>query len=160
MTSQQPHNFTECCWTMESTYLWEQSCDVGQHWGGHFVAVHTASWSEMPISRRGWSGLTSIGMTTLRMFCGQTSVLCSWRITGDSAVESKDSAQSLRPSPKHPFKVHVWAGISKKGKSKICIFEGIMERFLFTDILDSALIPSINHIAWWWTTIQNTLHTM
>ena len=51
-----------------------------------------------------------------------------------------------KPKPKHLIKVHVWAGISKKRKSKICIFEGIMERFLFTDILDSALIPSINHL--------------
>ena len=30
-----------------------------------------------------------------------------------------------KPRPKHPIKVHVWAGISKKGATKICVFEGI-----------------------------------
>ncbi len=29
-----------------------------------------------------------------------------------------------QPRPKHPTKVHVWAAISKKGRSGICIFEG------------------------------------
>ena len=28
--------------------------------------------------------------------------------------------------PKHPSKVHVWAGISKRGSTGICIFDGIM----------------------------------
>ena len=26
----------------------------------------------------------------------------------------------------HPFKVHTWAGISKRGATCVCIFEGIM----------------------------------
>ena len=46
-------------------------------------------------------------------------------------------------SAKHPVKVHVWAGISKKGRTGICIFEGIMDRYLFTDILDKTLVPFI-----------------
>ena len=41
------------------------------------------------------------------------------------------------------MKVHVWAGISRKGRTGICIFEGIMDRFLFTFILDQTLIPFI-----------------
>jgi hypothetical protein len=40
-------------------------------------------------------------------------------------------------------KVHVWGGISKKGRTGICIFEGIMDRFLFTNILEKALVPFI-----------------
>ena len=44
---------------------------------------------------------------------------------------------------KHPVKVHVWAGISKKGRTGICIFEGIMDHYLFTDILDKTLVPFI-----------------
>ena len=42
---------------------------------------------------------------------------------------------------KHPVKVHVWAGISKKGGAPICIFDGTMHAVLFTSILDSATIP-------------------
>ena len=32
-----------------------------------------------------------------------------------------------KPKPKHPLKVHVWAGISRHSATKICVFEGIME---------------------------------
>ena len=45
--------------------------------------------------------------------------------------------------PKHPPKVHVWAGISLKGPTKICIFEGIMDGPLYTEILESTLLPFI-----------------
>ena len=44
---------------------------------------------------------------------------------------------------KHPVKVHVWAGISKKGRTGICIFDGIMDRFLYVNILEQTLIPFI-----------------
>ena len=42
--------------------------------------------------------------------------------------------------PKHPTKVHVWAGISMRGATNICIFDGIMDAVLFTDILDKTFI--------------------
>ena len=73
---------------------------------------------------------------------------CTLQLENHSRFCSRKQGQrpKPKPKPKHPIKVHVWAGISKKGKNKICSFEGIMERFLFTDILDSALIPSINHL--------------
>ena len=45
--------------------------------------------------------------------------------------------------PKHPPKVHVWAGISLRGPTKICIFDGIMNAPLFVDILDTTLLPFI-----------------
>ena len=47
---------------------------------------------------------------------------------------------------KHPVKVHVWAGISRRGATQICIFEGIMERFLYTSILDRTLLPFIQQV--------------
>ena len=42
---------------------------------------------------------------------------------------------------KHPAKVHVWAGISQRGPTEICIFEGEMNAPLFTSILDGTLLP-------------------
>ena len=48
-----------------------------------------------------------------------------------------------KPRPKHSIKVHVWAGISKQGKSKICVFDGVVDRYLFTEILETSLLPSI-----------------
>jgi len=38
----------------------------------------------------------------------------------------------------------VWAGISRQGGTKICIFEGIMATDLYCDILKSHLVPFIN----------------
>ena len=48
--------------------------------------------------------------------------------------------------PKHPAKVHVWAGISARGATQIVIFTGILNATRYTDILDAALLPFIeNH---------------
>lgn len=43
--------------------------------------------------------------------------------------------------PKHPVKVHVWAGISLKGATQVCIFDGIMDADLYIEILKSSLLP-------------------
>jgi len=42
---------------------------------------------------------------------------------------------------KHPTKVHVWAGISRKGRTGICIFEGIMKKELYVEVLEHTLLP-------------------
>ncbi len=44
-----------------------------------------------------------------------------------------------KPRPKHPTKVHVWAGISWNGATDIIIFEGIMDRHGFVSILEKGL---------------------
>ena len=49
-----------------------------------------------------------------------------------------------KPRPKHPVKVHVWGGISKKGATAVCIFEGIMTAPLYCDILQQTLLPFIH----------------
>jgi len=43
---------------------------------------------------------------------------------------------------KHPVKVHVWAGISMRGRTGICIFEGIMD----VEILQQTLLPFISEV--------------
>ena len=46
--------------------------------------------------------------------------------------------------PKHPYKVHVWAGISRHGATHIAIFSGIMEaEFFVNDVLEKHLVPFI-----------------
>lgn len=48
------------------------------------------------------------------------------------------------PKPKQPQKVHVWAGISRKGATPIFIFEGIMDSAFYTsNILANVLVPFI-----------------
>ena len=51
--------------------------------------------------------------------------------------------RKLKPKPKHPFKVHVWAGISVRGATKLVIFSGIMTSIRYCELLDAALLRSI-----------------
>ena len=46
----------------------------------------------------------------------------------------KDEPRKLKPRPKHPVKVHVWGGISKRGATPIAIFTGIMTAVRYTEI--------------------------
>ena len=48
-----------------------------------------------------------------------------------------------KPRPKHPCKVHVWAGISWEGATRVCIFDGIMDAQLYVTILERFLLPFI-----------------
>ena len=48
--------------------------------------------------------------------------------------------------PKHPTKVHVWAGISVRGPTNIVIFDGIMTATCYGNIIQAAFIPFINNV--------------
>ena len=48
-----------------------------------------------------------------------------------------------KPRAKHPTKVHVWAGISRKAATKVCIFEGIMAAPLYCEILQQTLQQTV-----------------
>ena len=48
--------------------------------------------------------------------------------------------------PKHPTKVHVWAGISMRGKTEICVFNGTMDAPLYIEILEQTLIPFLQTV--------------
>ena len=47
---------------------------------------------------------------------------------------------------KHPVKVHVWAGISWKGRTPIVIFEGIMTAEGYENILREGLLPFLRNV--------------
>ena len=50
----------------------------------------------------------------------------------------------LKGKPKHPVKVHVWAGISKRWPTELMVFEGIMDaQFYVSKILSNGLLPFI-----------------
>ena len=51
-----------------------------------------------------------------------------------------------KPRPKHPIKLHVWGGISARGWTGICIFEGKMNAPMFVSILDQRLVPFIHEV--------------
>ena len=41
----------------------------------------------------------------------------------------------LKSTVKHPYKVHVWAGISKRGPTNMVIYNGIMRKEFYVDTL-------------------------
>lgn len=59
-----------------------------------------------------------------------------------SGIEMKTRKRSR---PKHAYKVNVWAWISYKGKTPICIFTGIMNSARYQQILESNLLPFVRH---------------
>ena len=70
---------------------------------------------------------------------------CSVQLETHKRFCCRKEGQPAKPKPKakHPVKVHVWAGISKRGATKVCIFDGIMNRWLYIDILDKTLKPFV-----------------
>ena len=44
------------------------------------------------------------------------------------------------------MKVHVWAGISSRGATGICIFEGTMDADRYIEILRQTLLPFLREV--------------
>ena len=68
-----------------------------------------------------WTDETNVQMESHHRFC------CSKR--------------GQKPRPKHPTKVHLWAGISWNGSMKVCVFDGIMNAEVYVNILSQCLVP-------------------
>ena len=56
------------------------------------------------------------------------------------SFRKKGQPGKMKAIPKHPLKVHVWGGISKRGSTDIVIFTGILTATRYTEILDAATI--------------------
>jgi transposase len=83
------------------------------------------SWSR-DHSRYNWKKVVFSDETTLQMF---RNTIRAW----------SHDAQPVAPMVKHPFKVHVWAAISVKGKVGIHLFTENLDRHLYRNILDDHL---------------------
>ena len=56
----------------------------------------------------------------------------------------KGAPAKLKPTVKHPYKVHVWACISKRAATNILIFMGIMKKEFYVEaILCDTLLPFV-----------------
>ncbi len=55
----------------------------------------------------------------------------------------KGEPATLKPRPKHPTKLHVWGGISKRGRTRVVIFDGTMDATLYIKVLQHELLPFI-----------------
>ena len=58
------------------------------------------------------------------------------------AYRQTDAMPPNQCRPKHPLKVHLWGGISKRGPTQLFVFNGIMESEFYTnEILKNTLKP-------------------
>ena len=57
------------------------------------------------------------------------------------SYRKRGQPRKMKAIPKHPLKVHVWGGISKRGSTSIVIFTGILTAIRYADILEAALVP-------------------
>ena len=55
----------------------------------------------------------------------------------------KGKPKSLKPKPKHPYKVHIWGGISCRGATKLVIFNGILVSTRLLKIYENSLLPFV-----------------
>ena len=55
----------------------------------------------------------------------------------------KNEPRKLKPKLKHPVKVHIWGGISKKGVTQLVIFQGTSKVTNFCTIIEHGLLPFI-----------------
>ena len=51
--------------------------------------------------------------------------------------------RNLKQRPKHPLKVHIWGGISKRGATNVVIFTGIMNAERLATVFEAGLLPFI-----------------
>ena len=49
--------------------------------------------------------------------------------------------RNLKQRAKHPIKVHIWGGISKRGATNIVIFTGIMDAERLVTVYEAGLLP-------------------
>ncbi|CAC5402574.1 unnamed protein product [Mytilus coruscus] len=54
-----------------------------------------------------------------------------------------DERVPAKGKPKHPYQVHVWGGISRRGATGLFIFTGIMDSIFYQQILQQTFIPFI-----------------
>ena len=57
------------------------------------------------------------------------------------SFRKKNAPRKMKYRPKHPPKIYLWAGISKKGATRLVMFQGIMTATKYGDILTASLIP-------------------
>ena len=62
---------------------------------------------------------------------------------GKLCFRKRNEPRKLKGRPKHPLKVHVWAGISKSGTTPLIIFKGTLTATRFCRILEEGLLSHL-----------------
>ena len=125
-------------------FLWQQSFVIEFSWDGHTVVQPIANLYAIRTKKSDLNGHVLTSMMISTMLSGVTKQLFNCMETHRRHCYRK-LGEKPRPKPraKHPTKVRIWAGISLKGATQVCIFEGIMNAPLYCEILQQTLIPFI-----------------
>ena len=113
------------CWTSRGTAYCQLVCLQNREKRLRWAQEHLGADFQDVI----WTDETSVQMEHRRFCC-----------------RKNGQKPRYKPRPKHPVKVHVWAGISWNGATKACIFEGIMDAELYCQIIDEYLVPFIQTV--------------
>ena len=65
---------------------------------------------------------------------------------GRLCFQKKQQPRKLKPWPKHPIKIHLWAGISYQGATPAVLFTRILNSTRFCSILKERLIPFLSGV--------------
>lgn len=70
--------------------------------------------------------------------------------SGEALIELETIKQRQHCTRRHcdrrPIRMHMWAAISKRGATKICIFEGVMGARFYNSVLEEYLLPLIQQM--------------
>ena len=55
----------------------------------------------------------------------------------------ENEPRALKQRPKHPAKIHIWGGISKRGATCIVMFNGIMNAVRYGKIIEASLVSFV-----------------
>lgn len=69
-----------------------------------------------------------------------------WMEDYSGKIWMKEGEECLFQKVKHPYKIHIWAAISRYGKTEIHIFTGNMNSKKYISILESDLVSFYNEI--------------
>ena len=68
---------------------------------------------------------------------------CTVQLESDRQITFRKKSQPIRyrMKPKHPPKINVWGGISRRGATDVAVFSRIMTATRYVDILEVGLVP-------------------
>ena len=65
-----------------------------------------------------------------------------WLYPNNIKVWTKENVRPLYQRPKHSHKFHMWGGVSLRGVTPLCVFEGNLTSERYTSILEGHLLPT------------------
>ena len=68
---------------------------------------------------------------------------CTVQLESHSRIcfRNQNEKRGLKQRPKHPIKLYIWGGISKRGATKLVMFSGIMNTNRLITVYEAGLLP-------------------